>query len=84
MEQARSPDAIIADYRLRADATGIEAIRSLHAKLGAEIPAVLITGDTAPERLREAKESGFLLLHKPVPPAKLRSLLSFMLNKTSV
>ena len=82
VEQARTPDVILADYRLRADATGIDAIRRLHAELGAEIPAVLITGDTSPERLREAKESGFLLLHKPVPPAKLRSLLSFMLHKT--
>ena len=81
VEQARTPDVIIADYRLRADATGIDAIRSLHAELRAEIPAVLITGDTSPDRLREAKESGFRLLHKPVPPAKLRSLLSFMLHK---
>ncbi|MGS0754364.1 hypothetical protein ACVBEH_06345 [Roseateles sp. GG27B] len=30
------------------------------------MPAVLISGDTAPERLREAQGLGLVLLHKPV------------------
>jgi hypothetical protein len=40
---------------------------------------VLISGDTAPERLREARASGYHLLHKPVQPAKLRALLIHLL-----
>jgi hypothetical protein len=39
--------------------------------LGESLPALLITGDTAPERLREAQASGIPLLHKPVSPGKL-------------
>jgi len=39
--------------------------------LGDTLPALLITGDTAPERLREAKASGIPLLHKPVSPSVL-------------
>lgn len=35
---------------------------------GMDIPALMITGDTAPERLREAMSSGVPLLHKPVTP----------------
>jgi DNA-binding NarL/FixJ family response regulator len=31
------------------------------------LPALLISGDTAPERLREASAAGLRLLHKPVP-----------------
>jgi hypothetical protein len=31
-----------------------------------------MSGDTAPERLREARESGHHFLHKPVQPITLR------------
>src|SRR5580698_7872961 len=43
-----------------------------------------ISGDTAPERLREAQESGHHLLHKPVPPMKLRNMLSQLLTSRNV
>lgn len=71
----RAPQAIIADYRLREDQTGIEAIRKLHETWGSTIPSLIITGDTAPERLREAQESGLAFMHKPVNAAKLRAFL---------
>ena len=38
------------------------------------------TGDTAPERLREAAHSGYAVLHKPVRPGKLRALLLHLLD----
>lgn len=71
-----SPDAIIADYRLREGRTGTEAIAEIRRALGRAVPAAILTGDTAPARLREASASGFLLLHKPVQPSRLRSVLS--------
>jgi len=68
MEWARHnrPDLLISDYRLRDQRNGAEAIATLRSLLGKDLPAVLITGDTAPERLREAQSSGVPLLHKPV------------------
>lgn len=72
----RAPDVIIADYRLRDNRIGVDAIMCLQARYGSDIPAIVITGDTAPERLREAQASGYRLLHKPLAPAKLRSLLN--------
>jgi signal transduction histidine kinase/ActR/RegA family two-component response regulator len=68
-------DLLIVDYRLRQHASGIETIGRLHARAGARIPALVITGDTAPDRLREAEESGYPLLHKPVKPAQLRTVM---------
>ena len=65
------PDAIICDYRLQEGRTGAEAVTTLRHHVGSDVPALLITGDTAPERLREATLSGLLLMHKPVLPAKL-------------
>jgi signal transduction histidine kinase len=81
LKDAPPPNLIIADYRLRSNATGIEAIQSIQAKFRANIPGVLITGDTGPERLREAKASGFQLVHKPVAPAKLRAILNLVLRR---
>lgn len=72
----RDPDVIVADYRLRGDHTGVEAINALVEFVGRPIPAFLLTGDTYPDRLREAKDSGFTLLHKPVSFKELDERLS--------
>lgn len=73
MELARvkAPDLLICDYRLREQRTGVEAINALRRVCGAGLPALLITGDTSPERLREAQATGLPLLHKPVSPDQL-------------
>ncbi len=65
------PGLIVADYRLESGRTGSEAIQRLRSAFGMAIPGILLTGDTSPERLREAKASGFWLLHKPVSPETL-------------
>ena len=74
-------DMILTDYRLRENTTGIEAIQRIQIACHKNIPAIILTGDTDPQRLREAKDSGFKLLHKPVSPAKLRSLMSYLLDQ---
>lgn len=83
IEQARSRLAgqsitaamIIADYRLGGDVTGVEAIRAIQPLLAGPAPAIIITGDTSPDRIREASASGFPLLHKPLEPAALLAAL---------
>jgi PAS domain S-box-containing protein len=77
------PEAIIADYRLQAGTTGLDAIRAIHERLGRAIPATIVTGDTAPERLAEARNGGFRLLHKPVGPSDLRQVVAEMLAGSS-
>ncbi|MBI5891702.1 MAG: response regulator [Nitrosomonadales bacterium] len=84
LAQLNAPDVVISDYRLREQRTGVEAIAALRALLGDSLPALLITGDTAPERLREAQASGVPLLHKPVSPSKLyRRLVEVMQQVTA-
>lgn len=65
------PEVVLADFRLRGTDNGIRAIRALRQRWP-RLPALLISGDTAPERLREARESGLELLHKPLRPTELR------------
>ena len=73
------PDLIICDYRLRAHENGIHVIERLRSEYNDdEIPGMLITGDTAPDRLREAQESGLLLLHKPVNNSRLRTAINHL------
>lgn len=68
-------DALLVDYRLPGGVTGPQAVEQISLRLGRRLPAILITGDTAPERLREAAASGLPLLHKPLDPdALLRAL----------
>jgi two-component system, sensor histidine kinase len=74
------PDLIISDSGLAGGQTGIQAIERLRQAAGASIPAFVITGDTAPERLREASAAGFHLLHKPVSPMALRTTLNRLLK----
>jgi signal transduction histidine kinase len=78
------PHLIISDYRLADGQSGIVAIARLREQFGAPIPAFLISGDTAPERLREARESGHHLLHKPVSPMRLRAMVSQLLQNAEV
>lgn len=49
----------------------MQAIAALRAVLEADLPVLLITGDTAADRLREALASGIPLLYKPLTPRDL-------------
>jgi CheY-like chemotaxis protein len=73
------PDVILSDYHLGAAENGIECIAALRALAGGTVPACLMSGDTHDAFLDAVKAADLPLLHKPVRPAKLRSLLRRML-----
>ncbi|MEQ1531898.1 MAG: ATP-binding protein, partial [Methylococcales bacterium] len=79
----QKPELLIIDYRLTDNVSGIDVARNLQKRFGYPIAVLIITGDTGPERLQEAEASGFPLLHKPVQPAKLRSMLQYLMSKLS-
>jgi two-component system, sensor histidine kinase len=72
----RMPDLIVADYRLKEGENGIDVVARLREEFNAQVPALLITGDTGIEQLREAEESGLHVLHKPLNPSRLRALIA--------
>ena len=74
------PALIICDYQLRGQENGIEVIQRIQSEYNEDIPAMLITGDSAPDRLKEAQESGFVLLHKPVANSRLRAAIGHVLR----
>ncbi len=74
------PCLILADYRLREGETGLDAIERICRHCQRDIPSIIITGDTAPERLREVERSGLTMLHKPVDPNQLRNALAAVMR----
>lgn len=72
------PDLLLLDYHLDNDHTGVEVLGALR-RIGIRAPAVLISADHAAEVRRAATEAGCELLHKPIRPLALRSLLQRVL-----
>ena len=68
-------DLIITDYRLTYGVTGLTVIKTLRAKFGQHLPALIISGDTDPKLLRSIREQGFFLLHKPLKPTHLNKVM---------
>ena len=79
----RKPDLILADYRLQNGDTGGQAIARLrvHLRQKCRVPAIILTGDTAPERLHQAQALGHRLLHKPVEAETLRAAIDEALSR---
>lgn len=73
------PDVVLADFRLRGQESGIKAIRKLRQQFP-DLPALLISGDTAEDRLKEAQGAGLRLLHKPVSVEVLLQAIALSLD----
>ena len=73
--QSMSPDILLADLRLRGDENGIDAIQALRSTRPA-LPAILVSGDTAPDRLKDAHRAGIAMLHKPVSAETLHRAIT--------
>lgn len=75
IEEGFIPRVVLSDYRLREGRNGLQALQHLRQRLGADLPACLISGDVSAELRQRCTEQGLRLLFKPVAPAKLRALL---------
>ncbi|MGM0984490.1 MAG: hybrid sensor histidine kinase/response regulator [Pseudomonadota bacterium] len=71
-----APDAILADYHLDNEVTGLMALEALGERLEGAVPGIVITADRTEEVAEEVKRAGYQLLLKPVRPAALRALLT--------
>ncbi|PAU76196.1 hybrid sensor histidine kinase/response regulator [Halomonas salipaludis] len=70
------PDAILADYHLDNEVTGMMALEALAERLDGAVPGIVITADRTDEVAEEVRRAGYQLLLKPVRPAALRALLT--------
>ena len=76
--------ALVVDYQLRDGRTGPQEIGAVRLACAAHLPALIVSGVSAPTRLAELHASGFEWLIKPVPPQRLRSWLIAALRGKAV
>ncbi len=76
LAQGFAADVLVLDYRLR-DETGADVIARLRGgqRDGANLPVVIVTGDTGAQRLRELSGFAVTVLHKPVDGERLARAL---------
>jgi len=72
-------DLLMLDYHLDAGQTGLDLLGRLRA-VGHAAPALLISADHAADLKRAAHAAGCELLHKPIRPLALRSMLRRVLG----
>lgn len=78
---AGQPLLVLCDMWLGDGVNGIDVLRQLASHTPAPISGILISGDTRPETQRAADAAGYVLLHKPVAPAKLRAVVTSFANR---
>lgn len=74
------PDVLVCDYRLPHGVTAIQVIKQMRELWGSQLPVVVLTGDTASETLNAIHASGAILLHKPIAPVRLRSMMYYAMH----
>lgn len=72
--------AILVDYRLRDGFSGIDAACQLRDATSGEAPVIIVTGDTSPDRLRSLRQSGFLVVHKPLDHHVLLAAMGLLIR----
>ncbi|MCW2317419.1 signal transduction histidine kinase [Rhodoblastus acidophilus] len=78
--EAEGPFALrLLDYSLGQGISGLSAAQRLAQVRPA--PTIILTGDTARERIAEIAASGFAMLHKPVTSQQLRAALEGLLHR---
>ncbi|MCC2101547.1 MAG: response regulator, partial [Hyphomicrobiales bacterium] len=75
-----APDAIVADYHLDRDESGLQAIILARSIAQHDIPAVIVTADQGSEAIELTRAAGCELMRKPVKPAQLRAVLTHLLQ----
>lgn len=70
------PDAVIVDYHLDGEMSGLKAIHLLRRLLGPGIPGVIITGDISVNELVEPAAENIRWLYKPVGYSTLAAMVS--------
>jgi signal transduction histidine kinase/CheY-like chemotaxis protein len=70
------PDVILSDLRLRGGLTGFDVVDRVRAILGAEVPAIILTGETGKAELAEGQRRKLAFLHKPVQAEPLKQAIA--------
>lgn len=79
--RGRRPDVVLCDLTLADGESGVDVVNSLRRDLGSAVACAFVTGETAPERIAQARATGFPITSKPTTPGKLRALLEYLVRR---
>ena len=74
------PDLVIADYQLDDGVTGLQLVEALNMAANRDFPVLVITANNTEDIRRLTEQQGHMFMAKPVKPARLRALMSSLLN----
>ena len=75
--------AVVTDYHLDGDETGVQAALTLAQHTGRQLPTLVITGSFGRKAQDEAGPQGFRVLSKPVDPELLRQIVAALVAQGS-
>jgi PAS domain S-box-containing protein len=70
------PDLLVSDYRLADRQTGLDVIEAARQVFGADLPAILITGDTDPALIRDMACHAIAVHYKPMTAATFQAAIA--------
>ncbi|VEI20709.1 Sensor protein torS [Serratia plymuthica] len=74
IDEGFSPFAVLCDQRLRSGESGFDILKALFERLP-DTSGAMVSGEFNSPVLQEAEQEGYLVLRKPLEPAKLHALL---------
>jgi len=66
-------DLIITDLRLPNNENGVTVIDAVREELNSNVPAIIVTGDTAVDRIELTEQTSIVTLYKPIESEVLRA-----------
>ncbi len=70
------PQLVLSDDRLPGNLTSGDIIEEVNSHQGKPVPAIIMTGNTSPERIQALKSSGYPVLFKPVSNAEITTAIT--------
>ncbi|HGM6943136.1 TPA: hybrid sensor histidine kinase/response regulator, partial [Serratia marcescens] len=70
-----TPFAVLCDQRLRSGESGFDILKALFERLP-DVSGAMVSGEFNSQILQEAEQEGYLVLRKPLEPARLHALLT--------
>lgn len=70
------PQLVLSDDRLPGNLASGDIIEEVNSHLGRPVPAIIMTGNTSPERIQALKSSGYPVLFKPVSNAEITTAIT--------
>jgi signal transduction histidine kinase len=81
MKGQPAPDLVMAELRLNGGHSGLQILSDIRRQLEREVPAILMTSDSARERTTELTGADVSVLVKPFGPEHLRNAMEAMLAR---